>query len=252
MSNDLKSANSVKTGKKFSESRIKQNYSINDIAEKLYVNKDYISAIEKGNFSIFPSKAFAKAYFQKYKEFLGIKCDFPDIYINQKSEETVLKNLKKEIKLPYSWNEKIKIPVAISISIITLSILMFIVFKDSSTIYEEQSLSKQINVDDLKLIEQNILKNKSSNLESVNDNSLNKLILFFDGDTWIELYINNDLIKAQQFEAGDSYSRTVKTPFKIIVGNADSVKGTYNNQVINFSNNNNLLNEVSTAIFDNE
>ena len=95
-------------------------------------------------------------------------------------------------------------------------------------------------------------RQKSSNLESVNDNSLNKLILFFDGDTWIELYINNDLIKAQQFEAGDSYSRTVKTPFKIIVGNADSVKGTYNNQVINFSNNNNLLNEVSTAIFDNE
>ena len=64
MSNDLKSANSVKTGKTFSESRIKQNYSINDIAEKLYLNKDYISAIEKGNFSIFPSKALAKAYFQ--------------------------------------------------------------------------------------------------------------------------------------------------------------------------------------------
>ena len=59
----LKSASSVKTGKKFYESRLAKNYSIDDVAEILYVNKDYVRAIESGNFSIFPSKIFAKAYF---------------------------------------------------------------------------------------------------------------------------------------------------------------------------------------------
>tara|TARA_A100001015_G_C14934734_1_gene689948 strand:- start:34 stop:279 length:246 start_codon:yes stop_codon:yes gene_type:complete len=80
MSNDLKSANSVKTGKKFNELRKELNYSVDDIAKSLFINKDYILAIEKGNYSIFPSEAFAKAYFQKYKNFLNIECEFPSIY----------------------------------------------------------------------------------------------------------------------------------------------------------------------------
>ena len=35
----LKSASSVKTGKKFYESRLAKNYSIDDVAEILYINK---------------------------------------------------------------------------------------------------------------------------------------------------------------------------------------------------------------------
>ena len=38
----LKSASSVKTGKKFYESRLAKNYSIDDVAEILYINKDYV------------------------------------------------------------------------------------------------------------------------------------------------------------------------------------------------------------------
>ena len=75
MSNELKSASSVKTGKKFSEKRNNIGFTIEEISEKLFINKDYISAIEKGNYSIFPSESFAKAYFNKYKNFLKISSD---------------------------------------------------------------------------------------------------------------------------------------------------------------------------------
>ena len=93
----LKSASSVKTGKKFYESRLAKNYSIDDVAEILYINKDYVRAIESGNFSIFPSKIFAKAYFDKYRKFLGINCQLPDVFDDIESKE--LKNLKKEVRL---------------------------------------------------------------------------------------------------------------------------------------------------------
>ena len=48
MTGELKSANSVKTGKKFSERRNEIGYTIDKVSEILFVNKDYIVAIEKG------------------------------------------------------------------------------------------------------------------------------------------------------------------------------------------------------------
>ena len=66
MNSELKSASSVKTGKNFSAKRIELGYSIDEACKKVFINKDYLIAIEKGNYSIFPSESFAKAYFNKY------------------------------------------------------------------------------------------------------------------------------------------------------------------------------------------
>ena len=70
--------------------------------------------------------------------------------------------------------------------------------------------------------------------------------------SWIEIYVNNELIEAQQFRAGDTYSRKVQIPFKIVVGNADSLKGTYNGEMIDFSTDNDSLYGVKTVLFDDE
>ena len=51
---------------------------------------------------------------------------------------------------------------------------------------------------------------------------------------------------------GDTYSRKVQIPFKIVVGNADSLKGTYNGEMIDFSRDNHSLHGVKTVIFDDE
>ena len=82
------------------------------------------------------------------------------------------------------------------------------------------------------------------------DNNL--IELSFTDSCWIELYINDYLVEAQQFDSGDIYTKVVKMPFKIVVGNADSVKGTYNGEVIDFTKNANELKGVNTIIFNND
>ena len=69
MNSELKSASSVKTGKNFSAKRIELGYSIDEACKKVFINKNYLIAIEKGNYSIFPSESFAKLILINIKNF---------------------------------------------------------------------------------------------------------------------------------------------------------------------------------------
>jgi cytoskeletal protein RodZ len=287
MSIDLKSANSVKTGKKFSELRKELNYSIDDISKTLFINKDYIIAIEEGNYSIFPSEAFARAYFQKYKDFLNIKRDFPSIYDENKDSQH--KKIKREIKLPYILDKKTKKVILASLVIllgifIFYTISVFINFEsqeNESQVNESQVNESQVNesqvsesqVSESQVNESQAVESKyelDSNSSKPNEAKLNKnvillmptnennkinqrlLELTFIGECWIELYVNNVLVEAQQFSDGDTYIKETIAPFKIVVGNADLVKGSYNGETIDFINNINLVNGVSTVSFNND
>ena len=70
MERNLKSASSVKVGKRFSDKRNALNLSLKETSKILFINIDYLIAIEKGDYSIFPSETFAKAYFKKYAKYL--------------------------------------------------------------------------------------------------------------------------------------------------------------------------------------
>ena len=85
--------------------------------------------------------------------------------------------------------------------------------------------------------------------ESKNLTSKKELYLDFLDECWIELYVENELIEAQIFSNGDIYEREIQIPFKIIVGNADFVKGSYNNNEIDFLTNANRLTGVNTINF---
>ena len=102
MNSELKSASSVKTGKNFSAKRIELGYSIDEACKKVFINKDYLIAIEKGNYSIFPSESFAKAYFSKYQKFLSIDQEFPLVF-NLKSEKKH-KKISNEISFNNSFD----------------------------------------------------------------------------------------------------------------------------------------------------
>ena len=66
----LKSASTVKIGKRFSNKRISLGLSLEEASKILFINEDYLNAIEKGDYSIFPSESFARAYFKKYSQYL--------------------------------------------------------------------------------------------------------------------------------------------------------------------------------------
>ena len=243
MSNELKSASSVKTGKKFSEKRNVIGCTIEEVSEKLFINKDYISAIEKGNYSIFPSESFAKAYFNKYKNFLKISPEFPNLF-DQKIEKKH-KKISNEIAFENNFDfifNNLYVIVALALMVI-FGIYYFVKTEPLSDVIPQEN----INIDNVAEIVENV---NQKSLSSTNTQNIDKnLILEFSGESWIEVYVENKLIEAQIFSSGDIYERQIEIPFKIIVGNADFVKGSYNNTEIDFLTNANRLTGVNTINF---
>ena len=87
---------------------------------------------------------------------------------------------------------------------------------------------------------------------NINSEKKNMLVLEFIDECWVEVYIGGALIEAQFFKNGDEYSKNINSPFSIVVGNADSVKGTYNSEDIDFITNANRLTRVNTINFLND
>jgi len=248
MTGELKSANSVKTGKKFSERRNEIGYTIDKVSEILFVNKDYIVAIEKGNYSIFPSESFAKAYFKKYKNFLNISAEFPDLFNQQKEKKH--KKISNEIAFENNFDFIIKNTNIIIALTLVIGIGIYYFLSNTESI-SDNTPQENIKSEYLSEIIENVNNNKDfiSNSEKIGNNNL---IIEFYGESWIELYRENQLVEAQIFSNGDIYQRKIEMPFKIIVGNADFVKGTYNSINIDFMTNANRLTKVNTINFPND
>tara|TARA_B100001113_G_C21013759_1_gene580482 strand:+ start:132 stop:881 length:750 start_codon:yes stop_codon:yes gene_type:complete len=249
MNNKLKSASSAKIGKKFSQRRLELGYSIDQISKKLFINKNYLIAIEKGDYSIFPSKAFAKAYFKKYDAYLGINSDFPNIF----GQDTPRKNNKisSEINFNKSLNKNLKF---FFMFIFILAVTTFLYFSLKKPIIDNSATgSKAISSEDIASLVSSVKENKliKLNTDKTVQNS-NELILNCNDKCWIEVYIDENLLEAQSFSKGRQYIKEITKPFKIIIGNPEFVKGTYNDEHIDFITNANRLTKVNTIYFLNE
>ena len=262
MINELKSANSAKIGKIFKEARNDIGISKRDIADSLVMSLKYIEAIESGNYAVFPSEGFARAYFIKYQGFLSINCDFPSIYNeDNRKDEIIKKSITK-------FNTSL-IPLLIKAGI-TLLILFVLLMVYKSTFINKSSDNEIVNIIDnamnAELIAADIKNNlkeidelEINNQEDLGDISIenekinieNNLTLNFLNECWIEIYYENELVANQLFQTGDTYMLDIQKPFKVVVGNADNVEGTYNGVSIDFITNANRL-RVNTIIFNDE
>ena len=262
MINELKSANSAKIGKIFKEARNDIGISKRDIADSLVMSLKYIEAIESGNYAVFPSEGFARAYFIKYQDFLSINCDFPSIYNeDNRKDEIIKKSITK-------FNTSL-IPLLIKAGI-TLLILFVLLMVYKSIFINKSSDNEIVNIIDnamnAELIAADIKNNlkeidelEINNQEDLGDISIenekinieNNLTLNFLNECWIEIYYENELVANQLFQTGDTYMLDIQKPFKVVVGNADNVEGTYNGISIDFITNANRL-RVNTIIFNDE
>ena len=262
MINELKSANSAKIGKIFKEARNDIGISKRDIADSLVMSLKYIEAIESGNYAVFPSEGFARAYFIKYQGFLSINCDFPSIYNeDNRKDEIIKKSITK-------FNTSL-IPLLIKAGI-TLLILFVLLMVYKSIFINKSSDNEIVNIIDnamnAELIAADIKNNlkeidelEINNQEDLGDISIenekinieNNLTLNFLNECWIEIYYENELVANQLFQTGDAYMLDIQKPFKVVVGNADNVEGTYDGVSIDFITNANRL-RVNTIIFNDE
>ena len=78
-------------GLKFKQKRSDLNLSIEDISVKLNINTKYLLAIEDDDYSTFPARTFAIAYYNKYANFLNILDKYPikdeEIVIHPKAKK---------------------------------------------------------------------------------------------------------------------------------------------------------------------
>ena len=262
MINELKSANSAKIGKIFKEARNDIGISKRDIADSLVMSLKYIEAIESGNYAVFPSEGFARAYFIKYQDFLSINCDFPSIYNeDNRKDEIIKKSITK-------FNTSL-IPLLIKAGI-TLLILFVLLMVYKSVFINKSSDKEIINIIDNAMNAEYIAADIKNNLKEIDEleinnqedlgdisienekiNIENNLTLNFLNECWIEVYYENELVANQLFQTGDTYMLDIQKPFKVVVGNADNVEGTYNGVSIDFITNANRL-RVNTIIFNDE
>ena len=245
MDAELKSANSVKTGKNFSAKRLELGYSIDDVCKKVFVNKDYLIAIEEGNYSIFPSESFAKAYFNKYQKFLSLDLDFPLVF-NLKPEKNH-KKISTEISFNSSFDNYLKYSL-VAVALLLIILMGIYTTSDKASTKQKKNPNKIIQVEDIAPIA-NTIDNKKKELDSNSQIINNNLVLYFEDECWLELYVENELIETKLFNNGEEYTKVIESPFRIIVGNGDSVKGTYNGIEIDFISNANRLTKVNIINF---
>ena len=246
-SNILKSAASAKTGKVFLNKRNEIGLSHEEIKETLGINKDYILAIESGNYQIFPSEFFARAYFKKYKEFLGVVASFPELY----------KDIdKRRIVKRRSFSNQ-KIIDRRTISLITLVSIFSLTFLFIINFFSFSNNSNQINITEFEVSSEsfNSIEMQIKQNNEIKESKIllsNKLILDFSDECWIEIYENNEILETKLFFPGDIYERVIEQPFKIVVGDYEALKGSYNKKEIDFLVNANRLTKVNTIYFNNE
>ena len=262
MINELKSANSAKIGKIFKEARKELGLNKLDIANSLVMSIKYIEAIESGNYRIFPSEGFARAYFIKYQNFLLINCDFPSIYNEDNRKDEII---EKSIT---NFNSSLLPTLIKYIFILFVLLVLFLFYKN--TFINKPSEKEVINIIDNVKNAELIASDIKNNLEEIDvleinnqpdlskthnedrkTNTENKLTLNFLDECWIEVYSENELVVNQLFQMGDVYMLDIQKPFKVVVGNAENVEGTYNGNIIDFITNANRL-RVNTIIFNDE
>lgn len=125
MTKYLKSASSVKIGKKFIQARNKLDMSIDEVKKITFINNNYLIAIEKGDYSVFPSEAFARAYFKKYANLLIINPSFPNVYKQESTNHKIKKRIEKKINKTFNENTYLFYVIVIMSSLVLISLFFW-------------------------------------------------------------------------------------------------------------------------------
>lgn len=242
---------SRKVGAKFKEARFKLNLSLEDISKNILINIKYLEAIEKDDYSIFPARAFALAYYKKYSKFLEIKDIFP-----LQETESLVNDKKRSIKssgMRLAEFEKLirdnffKIIVFLTTSLILLIILSLnLIDNKSHNLDQSKSGAKVTEILDMKEID-NV---QESIAEPMPNN--NNLILIFSGPCWVEIYTDNKKpLIYKLYNNNEVLEIEIKKSFTLIIGNIDNVNADYAGKNINLIDSANEQ-KVSITTFKNE
>lgn len=107
---------------KLKEAREKAGYTIEEVAEKLNIRKQYIVFLEEGNLDGIPGKVYAEGYTKLYSEFFGIESPIKSI---KAIEKPLVNNISNQQKI------KRKYIIFFSAILLVLVILAYSMLKTS-------------------------------------------------------------------------------------------------------------------------
>jgi len=229
-----------KLGLKFQEIRSDNNLSIEEVSKKINVNTKFLKAIEDDNYDVFPARAFAKAYYYKYADFLKISDEFP---VKLKAESIQSKKTNKKYLISYIYNN--------------INILFFALFIITALIFLLNNIEPADKASEFLPIENQLIKDS---LEEFNNQPKKitpiapkkNLELFFIGECWVEIYTDNtEPLIYKLYNKDEKLILELEKSFTLIVGNTDNVVARYLGSNIDLKKNANEK-KVSINIFKNE
>ena len=271
----MKTALSAKIGKKIKEKRLELKLTIYEVSNEINLTEKFLKAIENGDYSIFPAKAFARGYFVKYTTHLGLDLEFPELANEVFEEDKLVQSNQpaKRVKAK-SINDVIasyKKPLLVAGIILFLLLIVSVLASSSSDENQIKSSSDEaieINsvpsfsqIDDtptdIEVPESLIMESNNTEISVVSTDSSadeinqlkntpkNLLNLNFNEESWVEIYSADPSdyfqVVYKLFNENETYQLQVESPLVVVVGNASGVVGTFNDLPLDFSANANRL-----------
>lgn len=104
---------------KLKEAREAAGYSIDYVAEKLNIRKQYLLALEEGNYDIMPGKVYTEGYKKMYYEFLGINPQ------NERDDELETTQVLNSSEIPVITKKYTKYIIICSVILLALVIALY-------------------------------------------------------------------------------------------------------------------------------
>ena len=212
-----------RAGGKLYKKRKDLKLSLEEISSKTKISKQYLKALESGDYSIFPADIFARGYFKHYSKFIGL--EIPPPVKNNKNQDT-------EIKVHINTNSNFALGFSI---FIFFALMVGITFLD-------------INND-------NIYYNggNETHVQHVDQKSLMTLSIKFQEGSWLIINYDDDYetpIIDSYFTAGEEYELLFDAPISLTLDNAQSTTAFLNGLEIDLSENVNKYNSSTLVIND--
>ena len=272
----MKTALSAKIGKKIKEKRLALKLTIHEISNEINLTEKFLKAIENGDYSIFPAKAFARGYFVKYTTHLGLDLEFPEL-ANEVFEGDKLAQSNQSAKhlKTKSINNVIasyKKPLLVAGIILFLLLIVSVLARSLSDENQIKSSSGEDTIEinsvpsfsqiddtlmDIEVSESLIMESNNTEISVVSRDSTtdeinqpknlpkNLLNLNFNEESWVEIYSADPSdyfqVVYKLFNENETYQLQVKSPLVVVVGNASGVVGTFNDLPLDFNANANRL-----------
>lgn len=136
-----------KIGSLLTETRIKNELELDQVARETNIAKRYLEALENGDYEVFPAEPYIVGFLRNYCEYLGLDPDETiNIYKQVKIQETSLPPDALLQKRSFSFSKPLIIGLAILAAIVLTVTLSFFAFKNWIPAIRQRGLEENAKV----------------------------------------------------------------------------------------------------------